>query len=127
MIARWIDLIALKLLVGIVLEQVGLYLSIIVGSVGVVAQVAGGAAADCMYARTNDLRWYAWVPAMTSSMATPFAIACYYATSDMTSFVLFIVPTLAANSFDAPVQHSWPSVNTTQPLSAIVWHIHMLC
>ena len=86
-------------------EQVGLYLSIIVGSVGVVAQVAGGAAADYMYARTNDVRWYAWVPAMTSSVATPFAIACYYATSDATSLVLFVVPTLAANCFDAPVRY----------------------
>ena len=34
-----------------------------------------------MYAKTNDLRWYAWVPAMTSSVATPFAIACYWASS----------------------------------------------
>lgn len=91
-----------------VLEQVGVYLSGIVGSVGVVAQVAGGTAADCMYARTSDLRWYAWVPALTSSIATPFAIACYSATSDVTSLVLFIVPTLAANCFDAPVQHSPP-------------------
>ena len=83
--------------------QVGLYLSIIVGSVGLVAQVAGGAAADRMYARTSDLRWYAWLPALTSSAATPFAIGCYYATSDVTSLILFVVPTLAANCFDAPV------------------------
>ena len=85
-------------------EQVGLYLSIIVGSVGVLAQVAGGVAADYMYARTNDLRWYAWVAAITSSIATPFAIACYYATSDATSLALFVLPTLAANCFDAPVR-----------------------
>ena len=94
-----------RLILIFCVEQVGLYLSIIVGSVGVVAQVAGGAAADYMYARRNDLRWYAWVPAMTSSAATPFAIACYYVTSDATSLALFVIPTLAANCFDAPVRY----------------------
>ena len=82
--------------------DVGMYLSIIVGSVGMCAQLLGGMAADHLFATTGDVRWYAWVPAITSSVATPFALLTYWVDSSVLSLGIFIIPTIAANCFDAP-------------------------
>ena len=58
---------------GMSLSEVGAWLAVIVALGGMTGSFLGGAWCDRYYARTQDPRWYVWIPAITLIVCVPAA------------------------------------------------------
>jgi hypothetical protein len=59
------------------LGDVGAWLSLVVALGGLSGTYLGGAWCDRYYARTQDPRWYVWIPAITLIIVVPFGLVVY--------------------------------------------------
>lgn len=62
---------------GMSLGDVGAWLAVVVAIGGLSGTYLGGAWCDRNYARTQDPRWYVWIPAITLIIVVPFAQLVY--------------------------------------------------
>ncbi|WP_161965911.1 spinster family MFS transporter [Steroidobacter cummioxidans] len=62
---------------GMSLGDVGAWLAIVVALGGLSGTYLGGAWCDRYYARTQDPRWYVWIPAITLIIVVPFGQVVY--------------------------------------------------
>jgi MFS family permease len=57
--------------------ETGTWLAIVVGIGGLAGTYLGGATCDRYYAKTQDPRWYVWIPALTLVIVVPFGLIVY--------------------------------------------------
>lgn len=79
---------------GMGLGEVGMLLSLVVAVGGLSGTYLGGAWCDRNYARTQDPRWYVWVPAITLIIVVPFA-QIVYSMENKYGALLLLVPYIA--------------------------------
>ena len=81
--------------------ELGTWLGVISLTAGVTGTFLGGYLADRLVVR--DLRWYAWVPALSTVFAVPFVFCFYLAESRTLALLLGTLPVvLVANSYLGP-------------------------
>jgi predicted MFS family arabinose efflux permease len=81
-------------------SEVGLWLGIIYGVVGVGGTLLSGYLADRLARR--DIRWIAWLPSVFCLLGFPLSLAAYLAPDKVTSLWLLTAPTLCALAYQAP-------------------------
>jgi MFS family permease len=57
--------------------EIGTWLAAVIAIGGLAGTFLGGAACDRYFARTQDLRWYVWIPAITLVIVVPFGLTVY--------------------------------------------------
>jgi MFS family permease len=73
---------------GLNLGEAGLWLSIVVAVGGLSGSYLGGLWCDRRYARTQDPRWYVWIPALTVIVVVPFGLVVYSLNNTIVALVL---------------------------------------
>ena len=73
----------------------------LLGFAGVAGTFAGGWYGDKLGRR--DVRWYMWLPAITTAVAVPFSVYCYLASDPWHAFWMMIVPSILGAYWLAPV------------------------
>ncbi len=73
---------------GMNLGEAALWLSIVVAVGGLTGSYLGGAWCDRHYARTQDPRWYVWIPAITLIIVVPFGLVVYSLDNTMVALLL---------------------------------------
>jgi MFS family permease len=79
---------------GMSLGDLGAWLSLVVAIGGLSGTYLGGAWCDRNYARTQDVRWYVWIPAITLVIVVPFA-QVVYSLENRHAALLLLVPYIA--------------------------------
>jgi MFS family permease len=79
---------------GMSLGDVGAWLSLVVAIGGLSGTYLGGAWCDRYYARTQDPRWYVWIPAITLLIVVPFA-QLVYGWDNKYGALLLLIPYIA--------------------------------
>jgi MFS family permease len=79
---------------GMSLGDVGAWLAIVVAIGGLSGTYLGGAWCDRKFARTQDPRWYVWIPAITLVIVVPFA-QIVYAWDNRYGALLLLIPYIA--------------------------------
>lgn len=79
---------------GMNLGDVGAWLAIVVAIGGLSGTYLGGAWCDRNYARTQDPRWYVWIPAITLLIVAPFA-QLVYSWPNKYGALLMLIPYIA--------------------------------
>jgi MFS family permease len=79
---------------GMGLGEIGVLLSIVVAVGGLSGSYLGGVWCDRNYARSQDVRWYVWVPAITLVVVVPFAWIVYSMDNAYAALML-LVPYIA--------------------------------
>ncbi|MGJ8560349.1 MAG: spinster family MFS transporter [Litorimonas sp.] len=75
---------------GVALGELGIALGLLVGGIGGVGAIVIGRLCDRLSER--DLRWRPWIIAVTTLLALPFAYLALGATSKLTAYALYTVP-----------------------------------
>lgn len=75
---------------GMSLGDVGAWLSMVVALGGLSGTYLGGLWCDRYYARTQDPRWYVWIPAITLVIVVPFGLVVY-SLNDSTAALLSLI------------------------------------
>ena len=87
---------------GMTLSEVGAWLAVVVAVGGMSGTFLGGVACDRSYAKTGDLRWYVWIPALTLIVSVPCAWLVY-SWPDKVPAMLMLAPYIAiAGAYLAP-------------------------
>lgn len=73
---------------GMSLGDVGAWLSMVVAIGGLSGTYLGGAWCDRYFARTQDPRWYVWIPAITLIIVVPFGMVVYSMNNTTAALVL---------------------------------------
>lgn len=73
---------------GMNLGEAGLWLSVVVAVGGLTGSFLGGLWCDRRYARTQDARWYVWIPAITLIVIVPFGFVVYSLNNTVVALVL---------------------------------------
>ncbi|MBQ74940.1 MAG: MFS transporter [Gammaproteobacteria bacterium] len=108
---------------GLTLGILGTW-SAIWGIFGALGTFLGGVVTDRMIGR--DLRWYLWIPALSTIFTLPFSLAIY--TISHTGFVLFLafVPAISFSMYLAPnlaLAHSLVGLRMRAMASAVLFFI----
>jgi MFS family permease len=62
---------------GMSVAEIGTWLAAVIAIGGLSGTFLGGAACDRYFAKTQDLRWYVWIPAITLVIVVPFGLTVY--------------------------------------------------
>ena len=84
---------------GMNTAEVGLWLGLIIGIPGGAGIFLGGYLADKFGAR--DTRWYLWTVTIASLLSLPFGAAAYLLSNPYWALLLFAIPTLLSNFWQA--------------------------
>jgi MFS family permease len=95
---------------GMTLSEVGAWLAMIVALGGMTGSFLGGAWCDRYYAKTQDPRWYVWIPAITLIVCVP-AAQLVYSWPDKYPALLMLAPYIAISA-----AYLAPSIATTHRL-----------
>ena len=79
---------------GMSLGDVGAWLAVVVAVGGLSGTYLGGLWCDRYFAKTQDPRWYVWIPALTLVVVVPFA-QFVYAWDDKYGALLMLIPYIA--------------------------------
>jgi MFS family permease len=93
-------------------SQAGYFISVF-AAVGAFGTFFGGFLADRLSRRTNDRRWYLWIPGLATLIMVPFQFSSYLGT-DRT----FVMPSFVVMTFFAAVFFG-PSFAMTQALATL--------
>jgi MFS family permease len=78
---------------GMNLGEVGMWLAVVVAAGGLTGTYLAGVVCDRYYAKTQDARWYVWIPAITLLIVVPFGLTVYswpYKYSAMVMLAVYI-------------------------------------
>jgi MFS family permease len=95
---------------GMSLSEVGAWLAVIVALGGMTGSFLGGTWCDRYYAKTQDPRWYVWIPAITLIICVP-AAQLVYSWPDKYPALLMLAPYIAISA-----AYLAPSIATTHRL-----------
>jgi hypothetical protein len=87
---------------GMSLGDVGAWLAVVVALGGLSGTYLGGAWCDRYYARTQDPRWYVWIPALTLIIVVPFGQVVYSLDNTMVALLLLTLYIALAAAYLGP-------------------------
>lgn len=87
---------------GMTLGDVGAWLSLVVALGGLSGTYLGGAWCDRNYARTQDPRWYVWIPAITLIVVVPFGQVVYALDNTLAAMLLLVLYIALAAAYLGP-------------------------
>lgn len=87
---------------GMSLGEVGAWLSLVVALGGLSGTYLGGAWCDRYFARTQDPRWYVWIPAITLLIVVPFGMVVYSLDDTTVAMVLLTLYIALAAAYLGP-------------------------
>jgi MFS family permease len=87
---------------GMTLSEVGAWLAVVIAVGGMTGTYFGGVACDRWYAKTQDLRWYVWIPAITLIIVVPFAWIVYGWPAKVPAMLMLIPYIALAGAYLAP-------------------------
>lgn len=87
---------------GMNLGEVGAWLAIVVALGGLTGTYLGGAWCDRYFARTQDPRWYVWIPAITLIIVVPFGMVVYSLNNTTVAMVLLTLYIALAAAYLGP-------------------------
>jgi len=87
---------------GMSTAEVGTWLAFTSGLFGMGGSYFGGFISDRIVARTDDARWYMWIPAAATLLALPFLVAVYLWPSPVQAMLIFSVAWFLGNMWIAP-------------------------
>lgn len=86
---------------GLSIRELGLYLALIAGVGGGIGTALSGVFAD--RAGRRDVRWYLWVPALTTLAAVPFMLVQYLTADVRLSMIAGVVPATLLSAYMSPL------------------------
>lgn len=87
---------------GMSLGDVGAWLAVVVALGGLSGTYLGGAWCDRYYARTQDPRWYVWIPAITLIVVVPFGQVVYALDNTVAALLLLTLYIALAAAYLGP-------------------------
>ncbi|MBL8267312.1 spinster family MFS transporter [Steroidobacter sp.] len=87
---------------GMTLGDVGAWLALVVALGGLTGTYLGGLWCDRYYARTQDPRWYVWIPAITLLMVVPFGQVVYALDNTVAAMMLLVLYIALAAAYLGP-------------------------
>lgn len=87
---------------GMTLGDVGAWLALVVALGGLSGTYLGGAWCDRNYARTQDPRWYVWIPAITLIVVVPFGQVVYALDNTLAAMLLLVLYIALAAAYLGP-------------------------
>jgi MFS family permease len=87
---------------GMSLGDVGAWLAVVVALGGLSGTYLGGAWCDRYFARTQDPRWYVWIPAITLVFVVPFGLIVYSLDNTTLALVLLTIYIALAAAYLGP-------------------------
>lgn len=87
---------------GMTLGDVGAWLALVVALGGLSGTYLGGAWCDRNYARTQDPRWYVWIPAITLIVVVPFGQVVYTLDNTLAAMLLLVLYIALAAAYLGP-------------------------
>ncbi|MFP6816682.1 MAG: MFS transporter [Pseudomonadales bacterium] len=108
---------------GMSTGEAGTAISIIVGVLGGIGAVAGGAL--CTRLSRHDLRWSAWVPGLAILISVPLLIAMLMTDNTWLALGLFVIPGILSSVYAGP---TWAVIQELVPPNrrAIAVSVYML-
>ena len=106
------------------ISQITLPIGIIIGVAGLIGNFSGGYLAD--HLGLKDKRWYLWIPAISTLVAVPFAVAAFLVNNINLSMALYAMPLMLGTMYLGPViatAHSLVSPGMRALTSAILFFI----
>jgi len=106
------------------ISQITLPIGIIIGISGLIGNFSGGYLADRL--GLKDKRWYLWIPAISTLVAVPFAVAAFLVNDINLSMALYAMPLMLGTMYLGPViatAHSLVSPSMRALTSAILFFI----
>ncbi len=86
---------------GLNTGEVGTWMALVMGLAGLLGAVTGGWLADKL--GKQDLRWYIWVPALSSVLLAPIQLYVYWAANPYVAMGLYALPTFVFSMYLGPV------------------------
>ena len=87
---------------GMTVAEIGSWLAFVVAAGGLSGTFMGGALCDRYFAKTDDPRWYLWIPALTLVINVPFGLVVYGLESKYVALCLLIPYIALSAAFLAP-------------------------
>lgn len=87
---------------GMNLGEVGTWLAIVVALGGLSGTYLGGVCCDRYYVRTQDARWYMWIPAITLLLVVPFGLMVFSLDDTRVAMLLLTVYMALAAAYLGP-------------------------
>lgn len=87
---------------GMTLGDVGAWLALVVAAGGLTGTYLGGLWCDRYYARTQDPRWYVWIPAITLILVVPFGQVVYALDNTVAAMTLLVLYIALAAAYLGP-------------------------
>jgi MFS family permease len=108
---------------GLSTGEAGTAISIIVGVLGGIGAVAGGA--FCAYLSRRDLRWNGWIPGLAILISVPLLIAMLITNNTWVALGLFVIPGILSSVYAGP---TWAIIQELVPADrrAIAASVYML-
>ena len=82
--------------------EIGSWLALAVGVAGGTACLLGGFLTDYVANRTNDKRWYMWIPAITIMLSIPFVCGIYLAPTPRMAMIMAMCAFFFGNTWLGP-------------------------
>ncbi|MCZ6526267.1 MAG: MFS transporter, partial [Gammaproteobacteria bacterium] len=82
--------------------EIGSWLALAVGVGGGTACLLGGFLTDYVANRTNDKRWYMWIPAITIMLSIPFVCGIYLAPTPRMAMIMAVCAFFFGNTWLGP-------------------------
>jgi MFS family permease len=103
--------------------EAGTAISIIVGVLGAVGAVLGGLL--CARLSRHDIRWHAWLPAVSIAISLPLLMAMLLTENTTLALGLFVIPGLLSSVYAGP---TWSMIQELVPVDrrAIAAAVYML-
>ena len=98
---------------GMTVSEVGAWLAVVVAAGGISGTYLGGVACDRYFAKTQDTRWYLWIPAITLVIVVPMGWVVYSLDNKVTAMLL-LIPYIALTA-----AYLGPSIASTHRLAGL--------
>jgi MFS family permease len=109
------------------IEDIGVWLGLIVGFGGLIGTFSGGYLADKLANRSGDVRWHLWVPLLSTLAAIPFCWLTFIFMDNGVGAVLsWFVPTILGGMFIGPcisMTHGMVGLRMRAVASAILFFV----